>query len=137
MSENTVSAEFDLSEFELEDPAVLTLKNAADTGDLIVGGEPVTIELYGPGSEQARQFEHKEAVAAAARMKKVFQGKVDTAAEEREQAAKLVRRTKRISANFPVTPEALYSNRKLVYIHKQVTAFLNNEENFSKASTTT
>jgi hypothetical protein len=131
-SENT----FDLSQFELEDAAVLTVQNAAGTGDLIANGQPVTIELYGPGSDLARQFEHKEAVAAAARMKKVFQGKVDSQAEEREQIAKLVRRTKRISPNFPVTPEALYANRKLVYIHKQVTAFLNNEENFSKASST-
>jgi cytochrome c556 len=130
MSEKT----FDLSSFELDDTGILTVQNAQGTGDLIVNGEPVTIELYGPGSDVARQFEHKEALAAAARMRKVFQGKIDPKAEEQEQVQKLVRRTKRISANFPVEPEALYANRKLVYIHAQVHKFLADEANFSKAS---
>lgn len=135
MSENTAQ-DFDLSQFELQDTGILTVQNAAGTGDLIVKGEPVTIELYGPGSDVSREFEHKEALAAAARMRKVFQGKMDTNLEEKEQIAKLVRRTKRISPNFPVEPQALYSNRKLVYISKQVNAYLSDEANFSKASST-
>jgi hypothetical protein len=130
MSEKT----FDLSSFELDDTGILTVQKEQGTGDLIVNGEPVTIELYGPGSDVARQFEHKEALAAAARMRKVFQGKIDPKAEEQEQVQKLVRRTKRISANFPVEPEALYANLKLVYIHAQVHKFLADEANFSKAS---
>jgi len=128
---------FDISEFELQDTGILTLQNASGTGDLIVNGEPVTIELYGPGSDVSRQFEHKEATAAAVRLRKTFQGKIDTEGEEREQVAKLVRRTKAISPNFPITPNALYSNRKLIYIHAQVLKFLGDEANFSKASTTT
>lgn len=136
MSEN-VNQEFDLSQFELQDTGILTVQNASGTGDLIVDGKPVTIELYGPGSDICRQFEHKEAAAVAVRMRKVFQGKVDTEGEEKDQIAKLVRRTKAISPNFPVTPQALYANRKLVYIHAQVNKFLADEANFSKASTTT
>ena len=131
-----MSEAFDLSQFELQDTGILTVQNAAGTGDMVVNGEPVTIELYGPGSEVSRQFEHKEALAAAARMRKVFQGKLDPKAEEQEQVQKLVRRTKSISPNFPVTPEALYANRKLVYIHAQVQKFLADEANFSVASST-
>jgi hypothetical protein len=131
------SQDFDLSAYELEDTATLTVQNANDTGDLLgKDGKPVTIELYGPGSDVARQFEHKEAQAAAMRIKKVVQGKVDAAAEERERIAKLVRRTKRISDNFPVPADKLYGNRKLSYISRQVERFLNDEANFSKASST-
>lgn len=129
--------EFNLSAYELEDTSTLTVQNAAGTGDLLgADGKPVTIELYGPGSDTARAAEHKEATAAAVRMRKVIQGKVDVSLEEKEEVAKLVRRTKKISDNFPIAPEALYSNRKLVYIHNQVRKHLADEANFSKASTT-
>lgn len=133
MSKNATS-EFNLADLELQDTAILTVQNAEGSGDMLVNGEPVTIELYGPGSDIVRQFEHKEALAAAARTRRLFQGKLDTNVEEKELVAKLVRRTKSISPNLPLTPEALYSNRKLVYIHRQVNVFLADEANFSRAS---
>jgi len=131
-----MTSKFNIAEFELQDTSTMTVQNATGTGDLIVDGKPVTIELYGPGSDVVRQLEHREAQESATRMRKMLQGKADPVEQEKWQVSKLVRRTKSISENFPLSPEDLYSNRKLVYIHRQVIKHLDDEANFSKASTT-
>jgi hypothetical protein len=126
----------DLSGFELEDTCIQTFQNAAGTGDLMHKGKPVQIELYGPGSDVVRKLELQEARATAKRMKAVLQGKTDPEEDEKANVARLVRRTVRL-INFPATPEQMFGNRKLVYMHRQVERWLNDEANFSKASTTT
>ncbi|MCR4331760.1 MAG: hypothetical protein NUV34_03515, partial [Sulfuricaulis sp.] len=46
------SAHFDVSQYELEDTAVLTVQNLQRTDDLPgEGGKPVKITIYGPGSQ--------------------------------------------------------------------------------------
>ena len=103
-------------------------------------GKPVTIELYGSGSRQAVKALHRAGQQAALRMQALVRGKVpkDAAqAADREMVEKLVACTRTIN-NFPIEggPEALYSNPKLGYITRQVVRFLDDDANFSPASTT-
>lgn len=129
---------FDITEFELEDTATLVVQNARDDGDLLVDGKPVTIRLYGSGSEQYAAAEHRAANAATARMQAVFRGKtIKNQAEltDKELAEKLAACTAGID-NFPIDPLALYSNKKLGYIRKQVIKFLEDDANFTKGSVT-
>lgn len=130
---------FDLSQYELEETATLTVQNAKGDDDLIGadGITPVTIVLYGGGSRQAVKALHKAGQQAQLRLQALFRGKVDKRAAEaadEEMAEKLATCTKEI-INFPVDPLALYSNPKLGYITKQVQKFLDDDANFAKAST--
>src|SRR3990167_9668345 len=129
-------SDFDISAYELEETAVLTVQNANGDDDLIGadGVNPVTIELYGGGSRQAIKALHKAGQQAQLRLEALFRGKVDKRAAEaadEEMAEKLAAFTKQIT-NFPVEPLALYSNPKLGYITKQVAKFLDDDANFSK-----
>jgi hypothetical protein len=129
---------FDITQFELEETATLTVQNAKGDDDLIVDGKPVTIELYGSGSRQAVKALHKAGQAAQLRMQQMFRGKVDPKAAEKadqEMVDKLAACTKTISDNFPVPPADLYANPKLGYITKQVIKYLDDDANFAKAST--
>ena len=131
---------FDLSQFELSDTSTLTVQNAKGDDDLIGadGVNPVTIDLYGPGSKQAVKALHRAGMQAAATLKAVVNGKIPKDAPEtaeREQTEKLVAFTKAIG-NFPVAPADLYGNPKLGYITKQVVAFIGNESNFLPQSST-
>lgn len=130
---------FDVSQFELEETAVLTVQNAKGTDDLLVNGQPVTITLYGSGSRQAVKAMHRAGQQQALRLQALVRGKVSkVAAEEADQelAEKLVACTASIS-NFPIEggAQALYSNPKLGYITKQVVKFLDDDANFAKGST--
>lgn len=132
---------FDVSKFELEETAILTVQNAKGDDDLIGadGVNPVTIELYGSGSRQAVKALHKAGQQAQLRLQALFRGKVDKRAAEaadEEMVQKLVACTKAIN-NFPIEPEALYSNTKLGYITKGVIKFLDDDSNFAKGSPTT
>jgi hypothetical protein len=131
---------FSLDQFEASDTAVLTVRNAADDDDLIGadGANPVTIEMYGPGSEQYAKAQAKIEAAAQSRMFAAARGKVskDSPAETRKiNAEKFAACTKTIS-NFPVDPMALYSNPKLGYITNQAAKFIETWGNFKPASTT-
>lgn len=133
--------EFDLSKYELEDSAVLTVQNAKGDDDLIGadGVNPVTIELYGGGSRQMVKAQHKAAQAAQLRLQQMVRGKVDKKAAEnadQEMVDKLVICTKVIN-NFPVPAADLYGNQKLGYITRQVVKFLDDDANFAKPSLTT
>lgn len=130
---------FDVSQYELEETAVLTVQNAKGDDDLIGADRvnPVTIELYGGGSRQAVKALHKAGLQAQARLQGLVRGKVDKRGPEmadQEQVEKLAACTKVIN-NFPVAPDALYANQKLGYITKQVIRFLDDDANFAKAST--
>ena len=127
--------DFDISQFELSDTGSLTVQNAKGDDDLMAGGSPVTIELYGSGSKQAVKVAHKAGQRAAARVQQLVRGKVnkkESEIAEEEEVEKLVALTKSISPNFPLTPEQLYSNHKLGYITKQVREYLAADSNFSK-----
>ena len=131
---------FDVTQFELNDTAVLTVQNAKGDDDLLVNGQPVRITLYGAGSEQFAKAEHKALNAATLRMQAAFRGKATkNAAEigEAEIAEKLAACTANIE-NFPIEGGALalYSNRRLSYIRKQVIKFLDDDANFTKGSAT-
>ena len=132
--------EFDISQYELDETATLTVQNAKGDDDLIGadGKNPVTMELYGGGSRQMVKALHKAGQAAQLRLQGMIRGKVDKRAPEAADAElveKLTACTKVIN-NFPVPPADLYANPKLGYITKQVVAFLDNDANFAKASTT-
>lgn len=129
---------FDVSKYELEDTAILTVQNAKGDDDLIGadGTNPVTIELYGSGSRQQVKALHKAGQQAQLRLAALVRGKVDKRAAEaadKEMAAKLAACTRAIN-NFPVEPEALYLNPKLGYITKQVIRFLDDDANFARPS---
>jgi len=132
---------FDLSQYELVDTAVLTVQNAKADDDLIGadGVNPVTIVLYGSGSRQAVKALHKAGQAAQARLQSLVRGKIDKRAAEtadQEMVEKLTTCTQAIN-NFPVPAADLYANPKLGYITRQVIAFLDNDANFARASSTT
>ncbi len=131
---------FDLSQYELNETAVLTVQNAKDDGDLIGvdGINPVRITIYGSGSDQFAKADHRLNNAVTARMQAAFRGKpVKQQAElaQSDMAQKLAACTASIE-NFPIDPLALYSNNKLVYIRKQVIKFLDEDTNFFKGSAT-
>lgn len=127
---------FDLSAYELNETSVLTVRNARDDDDLIGadGTNPVTITLYGSGSEQFVKAEHKANNASTARLQASFRGQVlknQSELSATELAQKLASCTASID-NFPVAPLDLYKNHKLGYIRKQVIRFLDADANFSK-----
>ena len=131
---------FDVTQFELEDTAVLTVQNAKGDDDILVNGQPVKITLYGTGSAQFAKAEHKAVNAATARMQAAFRGKQTKNASEinaAELAEKLAACTAGIE-NFPIEGGALalYSNNRLAYIRKQVVKFLDDDANFTKGSAT-
>lgn len=135
-----VAEEFDVSAYELEDVATLVVQNAKGNDVLLYKGNPVTIELFGSGSRQAVKALHKAGQQAQIRLQQLLRGKTDPQAAEtadREMVEKLVACTSKIN-NFPVKGGAtgLYTNPKLGYITKQVTAFLSDDANFAKPSTT-
>jgi hypothetical protein len=130
--------DFDISKYELEETATLTVQNAKGDDDLIGadGKNPVTIELYGSGSRQAIKALHRAGQQAQLRFQALFRGKVDKRAAEdadAEMVEKLVACTKAIN-NFPIEPKSLYSNPKLGYITKAVIKFLDDDGNFAKPS---
>jgi hypothetical protein len=131
--------EFDLSKFELADTAVLTVQNATGDDDLIGadGVSPVTIELYGSGSEQMVKAAHKAGQRAAVRVQSLVRGKLnkrEPEIAEEEEVERLVAATRAIN-NFPVSAQDLYANPKLGYITKQVQKFLGDDANFTQGST--
>lgn len=132
--------DFDVSKFELEETATLTVQNAKGDDDLIGadGINPVKIVAYSSGTKQAVKALHKAGQQAQLRMQALFRGKTDKKAAESadaEQVEKLVGFTKEI-INFPIEPAALYSNPKLGYITKQFAKFIEDDANFSKPSST-
>ena len=141
MEANTIQASpaaaFDLAQYEAADTAILEVENVAGDGPLIgPNGQPVTIELYGPGSEQYVKVQaeidrgNQERIFAAAR------GKTPKDAASEQRAAhtkKLVACTKAIN-NFPVDAKTLYANPRLGYIRNQVATFIEDWSHFLPVS---
>jgi hypothetical protein len=132
---------FDLSLFEAADTAVLEVQTAKKDGPLMFNGQPVTIELCGPGSDAYATAQAKVDAASQARAFAAIRGKApkDAAAENRRlQAEKFAACTKALN-NFPIPGGALalYTNQKLGYITAQVAEFIEDWGNFPSASSTT
>jgi hypothetical protein len=133
--------EFDLSQFEAADSAVLEVQTAKKDGPLMFDGKPVTIELSGPGSEQYSAAQAKIDAASQARAFAAIRGKVakDVQSENRRLQAEKFAACTRALNNFPIPGGALalYSNPKLGYITSQVAEFIEDWGNFPAASSTT
>lgn len=134
-----LSAVFDLSQYELSDTAIITLKNVRGDDDLKGNdGNPVTVEVYSPGSPEGVKATHKfSRKVALRRIRTEREGRLmDDEAEgaERDYVEKLIGFTKSFSANFPVKPADVYSNPRLAYIPKQVDEAISKYATFSKGS---
>ena len=130
---------FDISQYELEETATLTVQNAKGDDDLIGadGSSPVTIVLYGGGSRQMAKALHKAGQQSQLRLQQMMRGKIDKRSGETadaEMVEKLTACTQAIN-NFPIAASDLYANPKLGYITRQVTKFLDDDANFAKGST--
>lgn len=129
---------FDLAKYELNDTATFNLKNADRTSELkgADGVNPITVEIYSPGSPEGVRALHKAGRAAQARLYKSLRGEVDEKDAEKadaEQVAKLAGFTKSIS-NWPISPVDTYRNPRLLYIKQQVEEEIAKLGNFSKGS---
>lgn len=128
----------DFAKYELEDVGVCTLKNARGDDDLRgEDGQPVTVEVYSPGSAQGRKADHKFNRPQQLRMFRMARGEVvstDQADAERELKQRRIDITKSFSANFPWTPEQVYGNPKAYYIGQQIDAYYAKAGNFEKGS---
>lgn len=119
---------FDVSLFEASETAILEVMDMRDE-PLMVDGQPVTIELYGPGSSVYAKAQAKVDAAAQTRIFAAMKGgkaAKDAGDDTRQhQIEKLASCTKAIN-NFPIPggAQALYENRKLGYITNQVAKFL-------------
>lgn len=133
-SDTTTAKPFSLTDYELVDTGVLTLKNKAGTDDLLgADGLPVTVEIYSPGSEQGVKALRKQGRNGQMRTMRTLRGEIekdDAINAEREQAEKLAAVTKAFSANFPAAPLEVYSNPKLWWISQQVQEFFGKTSNF-------
>jgi hypothetical protein len=127
---------FDLSQFETLDTAALTVQTPKGD-DLLVGGEKVTITLYGEGSKQYVNAKYKLDNAMQTRSIAALRGKTNkNAAEEQAQLrAEFLAAVTASIDNFPIEGGALalYNNPKLAYITAQVDKFLGETENFMPA----
>lgn len=132
----TTELAFSVALFEAADTAILDVLDQRGE-PLLFNGEPVRIEMYGPGSEQAAAAQAKvdqasQTMAFTAMMAAGKGKKTDTTEETRRlNIEKLVACTKTL-INFPIPggPKALYENRALGYITKQVERFQGDWANF-------
>lgn len=128
-----MSKDFDISLFETIDTARLTVLNPKGD-ELVVNGEPVTIDLYGPGSKQFVNAKYKLENATQARSIAMLRGKTskNAAEETRQMQAEFYAAITASLNNFPIDGGALalYLNPKLGYITEQVEKFIGDTENF-------
>lgn len=124
-------APFDLAQFEVQDTAILTVMNQRDE-PLLYNGQPVTIELYGPGTREYQHANHRLAQANQAAAFAAMRGKPvkETAEGNATRVAdKLTACTKAVN-NFPVSAQDIYGNPKLGYITAQAAKFIEDWANF-------
>ena len=122
---------FDIAQFEASDTAVLDVL-LPNGQPMFHNGQPVQIELYGPGSEQDFKAQVEIDRVNSERMMQTLRGKTakDEVAERRAaQIKKLAAVTKEVR-NFPVPAAEIYGNTKLGYITNQVLKFQGDWSNF-------
>jgi hypothetical protein len=132
----TEITEFDLSQFEVQETAVLDVQNMKDDGPLLHRGEPVRIHLHSPGSAAYVRASAKLNRASEARMQAAMRGKKinESVEEKRQRNAEFLAECTHSIENFPLPGGALalYNNPKLGYITNQVDRFLTDWANFSR-----
>jgi hypothetical protein len=137
MNDAQVINAFNIEEFEVAEFGVLHVQNAKDDGPLLYQGQPVTIEMYGPGSQHYIRAQAKIDSATQARMFAAMRNKAkDSTDEQRANVnAKLVACTKSI-INFPIPggAQAICDNSKLGYIRDQMARFIEDWANFPPSS---
>ncbi len=134
-----------LSKFEMEETAVLHLRNAADEPMYADGenGEPDTskpmrVHVYGPGSKQFQKATAEQNNRFLKRYSR--KGKTDRTAEETasDDAAFLVSCTKSFEnvdmggLEGKAFFESVYSNDKLSFIRDQIRDFTKETANFTR-----
>ena len=132
-------SDFDVSMIEAAETATFDVMDLK--GDpMVIGGKTVTVELYGPGSDQYIAAQAKMdrdvqniAVAAAIAANQKKNQKDTTDDMRRINLERLTACTKQFNG-LPLTPEAVFRNKKLGYIHKQVERLLGDWANFMKSS---
>lgn len=122
---------FDITALEASDTATLDV-NALTGEPMVVDGVPVTITLYGPGSEQAIKAQAKSDAAEQAKAFAAIRGKP---AKDTPDAARLARAERLASCTasingLAIAPLDLYRNPKLGYITNQVERFSGDWANF-------
>lgn len=128
--------DFDVTKYELEDTAVLTVRNARGD-DVLIGADginPVTIEMYGPGSPEGVRARHKAERAGQLRTYRALRNDSDpndAVNAERELVERLLIVTKTLN-NWGQSPKELYGNPRLRFITRQAEEFQVKEANFSK-----
>lgn len=130
---------FDLSQYELDDTAKMTV--TTPKGDEMIGEDgvnPIVIEAWGPGTKEAVKAQHRAGQAAQRRLQDAWRQKVDSKAAEKadkERVDRAVAMTKRIH-NLSVPPEEFFGNPKLGYVLRQFEAWLDADANFFSKSPT-
>ncbi len=127
---------FDIAQFEASDTAVMDVL-LPNGQPMMHNGQPVQIELYGPGSEQ--DFKAQVEIDRVNSMMQTLRGKTakDEVAERRAaQIKKLAAVTKEVR-NLPVSAVDIYGNQKLGYITNQVLKFQGDWSNFLPPSAQT
>jgi hypothetical protein len=134
---------FDITKTAVEETAVLELNDANDAPLIGDKNKPLSITLFGPGSEPFAKAEAKRQNRLLERLKR--KGKAEMSPEEQraEQAEFLSSITVSFD-NFDYPPaggatgkdlfKALYSDRKVGFITDQVQRFVGDWGNFTKAS---
>lgn len=125
--------DFDVSQHELRDTCVITLKSQRGDDSLGTDGQPITVELWSPGSDAGVKALAEAGRAQGLRMMRTFKGDLDpkdAEKAERERVRKLTGFTKAISQNCPLTPEQVFSNPKLCHWRDQVEKAVSDYSNF-------
>jgi len=126
-----------LKSLEVADTGTLEVMDNTGMQPLVVNGVPVTIEGFGPGSEQYAKAQAMIDSAAQARTFAALRGKAskDNGAEARNlQARKLAMCTHRINGLGEINPLDVYTNPKLGYITNQFAKYIEDWGNFSPVS---
>ena len=129
---------FELAQFEAADTALMDVL-LPNGQPMMYNGQPVQIELYGPGSEQDFKAQVEIDRVNSERMMQTLRGKTakDEVAERRAaQIKKLAAVTKEVR-NLPVSAVDIYGNQKLGYITNQVLKFQGDWSNFLPPSAQT
>lgn len=126
-----------LSALEASTTAALTVQHPSGM-PLLLNGEPLTITLYGPGSEEYQRAQARIDQAVQARTFAALRGKAQKDDPEdlrRWRAEKLTACTASCSAPG-INVAELYTNPRLGYIANQVEKFVEDWANFLPSAPT-
>jgi hypothetical protein len=126
------TAQFNITDFEASDIAILDIQSKKGDGPLLYNGQPVRVKVRSPGTREALSAKHKADQATQGRMfagmrgkpvKETIEGKIE------ERAEKLAAITVDFE-NFPASPAEVFGNPKMGWFTDQVEAFHGDWANF-------